>query len=134
MSDNQFNALLIVIGSGLSLIAAALRWSVGIITRSLERNTSAMIQNTSSNAVLSAKIDGVSAYVDRRSKLPSDATQLIKEQVEKEISGVHAVDPRIAEFPEPGPTRVETNPRGVPIGGIGGGYRPPGRPGTKGGG
>ena len=132
MSDNQFNALLIVIGSGLSLIAAALRWSVGVVTRSLERNTAAMIANTSSNAILSTKIDCVSSYVDRRSKLPSDAQALIREQVEKEISGVHAVDPRIADFPEPGPTRVTTNPRGVPVQQPG--YRPPNRPGTKGGG
>jgi hypothetical protein len=130
MSDNQFNALLIVIGSGLSLIAAALRWSVGIVTRSLERNTLAMMANTQSNAVLSTKIDGVASYVDRRSKLPSDAAQLIRDQVEKEISGVHAVDPRIVAIPEPEATRtnVRTNPQGVPIGG----YRPPNRPGTKG--
>lgn len=132
MSDNQFNALLTVIGVGLTAIAAALRWSVGVVTRSLERNTAAMIANTASNAVLSTKVDAVSVFVDRRSKLPSDAAAMIRDQVAQEISGIHPTDPRIAAMPDPEPRqRVETNPRGIPTGA---GYRPPNRPGTKGGG
>lgn len=119
MSDNQFYVLITVIGTGLAAIGAAIRFSVGIITKALNTNSEAMLRNTESNAVLATHIQIVTGYVTSRSKLPSDVKDFIRE----EISGVHD---SIPEDP-PSRPRVKTDPRGHKAGQYG-----IKRPGTKG--
>lgn len=101
MSDAQINILIAVLTAGLAGIAAAIRFSVGRVVKSLDVNSAAMLENTKSNAILSTKIDGISNYVQGRSKLSSEVKELIK----KEVSGVHdVVDPEGLISPEPPPT------------------------------
>lgn len=87
MSDAQVTILITVLGTGLGAIAAAIRWAVGRVTKSMDINSAAMLENTKSNTVLSTKIDIISNYVQGRSKLSSD----VKEFIRDEISGVHSV-------------------------------------------
>lgn len=97
MTDNQFYMLISVLGAGLAGIGAAIRFSVGRVVRALDVNSTAMLENTKSNAILSTKIDAIGSYVQRRSGVPSDVKEFlagaVAEAVEKEISGVHDVAP-----------------------------------------
>lgn len=70
MSDAQFTILIGVIGAGLSGIGAVIKWSVGRIVGSIDANSTAMIENTKSNAVLSTKIDGIAKFVQTREETP----------------------------------------------------------------
>lgn len=63
MDNTQFAALLGVIGTGLTLLGAALRWSAGRIVKALDDNTSASIQWATAAAVLAAKVEDVHAFV-----------------------------------------------------------------------
>ena len=89
MTDNQFYVLITVIGAGLAGIGAAIRFSVGRVVRALDASTTAMLDNTKSNAILSTKIDAVSLYVQGRSRVPSDVKEFVRTEIHEEISGVH---------------------------------------------
>ena len=66
MSDTQFYVLVSTILAGLG----AIRWSVGRIVKALDDNSTAMIANTKSNAVLTTKIDSIASYVKDRDTAP----------------------------------------------------------------
>lgn len=65
MTDAQFSILVTVIGAGLSGIGLAIRFSATRIIKALDDNSTAMLANTASNAVLSTKIDAIAQYVQR---------------------------------------------------------------------
>jgi hypothetical protein len=96
MTDTQFYVLITVLGTGLAGIGAAIRFSVSRVIKALDANSLAMLDNTKSNAVLSTKIDAIAGYVERRSHVPSNVKDFIRE----EISATHDVDPRIANMPD----------------------------------
>ena len=134
MSDAQINILIGVLTAGLAGIAAAIRFSVNRVVNSLDANSTAMLENTKSNAILSTKIDTIATYVQGRSKLSSEVKELIK----KEVSGVHDVvspeDLMMDQPTMPAPPKSSTA--------VGGGYskvkraktEPGGRSGGNGGG
>lgn len=70
MTDAQFATIIATLAAGLSLIAAAIRFSVGRVVTALDNNSAAMLENTKSNAVLSTKIDSVATFVRERSTPP----------------------------------------------------------------
>lgn len=63
MSDAQFGILVSVLGAGLSGLIGVIKWSVGRVMKTVDDNTSAMLENTKSNAILSTKIDSISTYI-----------------------------------------------------------------------
>lgn len=65
MTDAQFGILVAAITAGCGGIAAVIRWSVAVLTDTVKANTSAMIENSASNATLSTKIDSVATWVHR---------------------------------------------------------------------
>lgn len=75
MTDAQFGILVTVIGAGLSIIGAAIRFVGNRVIVALDNNSAAMIANTKSNAVLATKIDGVSDFVTRT---PAHGTPIIR--------------------------------------------------------
>jgi hypothetical protein len=81
MTDNQFYALITVLGAGLAGIGAAIRFSVGRVVSALDQNSAVMLKNTESNAILSTKIDAIAGYVQSRSRVPSAVKELIREEV-----------------------------------------------------
>lgn len=95
MTDAQFNALLVVLGGGLTAVAAAIRWSVTRGVKAMDRGADALVANTASSATLATKIDGMSAKLDnvdgfvRKAPSRSEVEALVSVTVEKEISGVH---------------------------------------------
>lgn len=64
MGDGQFSILIAAITGGLGGLAAVIKWSVGVLTDTLKANTSAMVENSASNARLSTKIEKVTAWVE----------------------------------------------------------------------
>jgi hypothetical protein len=76
VSDTQFYVLVTVLGGGLSLVGAAIRFSVGRVVAALDLNSKAMLENTASNATLSAKIDGVAAFVRERESTPIEGVPI----------------------------------------------------------
>ncbi len=70
MTDAQFTMLVSVIGAGLTLIGAAIRFSANRVVKALDSNSSAMLDNTKANAVLATKIDAIAAYVHRTGATP----------------------------------------------------------------
>lgn len=125
MTDNQFYALLTVLGTGLAGIGAAIRFSVGRVVKALDLNSTAMLDNTKSNAILSTKIDTITTYVQGRSRVSSD----VKEFIREEISGVHeAASVAAAQIGSEDPTPVDgagagkKQPRAPSV--VGGGYGP----------
>ena len=65
MSDTQFNLLLAAIGAGFAGLVTIIKWSVGRITKSMDGNSSVLIDNTKSNVVLSTKIDIIASFIHR---------------------------------------------------------------------
>lgn len=70
MTDNQFYVLITVVGTGLGLVGAAIRFSAGRIVAALDKNSDSMIKNTESNAILSTKIDSIANFVHGRHTPP----------------------------------------------------------------
>jgi hypothetical protein len=89
VTDNQFYILITVIGAGLAGIGAAIRFSVGRVVGALDLNSSTMLENTKSNAVLSTKIDAIGSYVQGRSRVSSEVKEFVAVAIRDEISGVH---------------------------------------------
>jgi hypothetical protein len=59
-------ALVAAIGGGFGLLAAAVRFAAGRITKAMDRTAEALQANTASNAVLSTKIDIIAGWVGER--------------------------------------------------------------------
>jgi hypothetical protein len=70
MTDTQFYILVSVLGVGLAGIGTAIRWSVNRVTKSLDKNSDAMLDNTKSNTKLSTKIDTIFEWMERRGTMP----------------------------------------------------------------
>lgn len=81
MEDWQFGLLLTAVTTGLGGIAAAVSWGAKRITKTIDRNTEAMVKNTESNAVLSTKIDSITDYIHReRDKTPVEGVPIRNER------------------------------------------------------
>lgn len=65
MTDAQFNILIAAIGAGFAGLVAILKWSVGRIVKSMDGNSSVLIDNTKSNVVLSTKIDIIASFIHK---------------------------------------------------------------------
>lgn len=63
MSDIQILASVLTAGFG--VVAAAIRFSVSRVVLALDKNSDAMLENTKSNAILSAKIDSIASFIQR---------------------------------------------------------------------
>lgn len=85
MTDTQFYVLITVLGTGLAGVGAAIRFSVNRVVKALDLNSTAMLDNTKSNAILTTKIETIAGYVQGRSRVSSE----VKEFIREEISGVH---------------------------------------------
>jgi hypothetical protein len=111
MSDAQFATLISVIGVGLSLIGAAIKWAVGRLVASLDKNTEAHLTNAKAMTEMSTKLDFV-----------YNATGKVDQFMREEVSAVHdAADetPRmkrertpVGRRNHPLYPRAKTNPEG----------------------
>jgi len=77
MSDGQFAALLTVLGAGVTVIAAAIKFTGTRIIKAMDDSTAAVRENTASNAVLSTKIDHVSMFVRDREPTPVQGVPIV---------------------------------------------------------
>lgn len=90
MSDAWLTALLAALTGVGGAIVAALRWAVNRVTKAMDDNTRAMLENTKASTRLEVKIDQVSDWVEEHTPVGR---------------------------PPPKKPRARTNPQGTPIGG-----------------
>lgn len=81
MTDAQFNVLIGVIAAGLGGLATVIKWSVSILTKSLDTNTQAHLESVKVMTAMSTKLDFV-----------YQATGKVDQFIKEEISGVHDTD------------------------------------------
>lgn len=96
MTDAQFNILIATIAAGLGGLATVIKWSVGVLAKSLDANTKAHLDSVKTMTEVSTKMDFV-----------YKATGRVDEFIREEASGVHDTNPR-----EPRELREATPNRG----------------------
>jgi len=95
MTDAQFNVLIAVIGAGLGGLATVIKWSVGVLTKSLDSNTQAHLKSVEEMTKMSTKLDFVYHGIGK-----------VDEFIKEEKSGVHDVEDVRRKI------RPKTNPGG----------------------
>lgn len=111
MTDEQLIASAITLAGG--GLVAAFKWAVGRITTSMDRNTTAMLANTASNAILSTKVDYVARFVEGHTPVFGVPEMPIAPEQAKPNPAPHVAAPA----PQAQPAVTRTPARGVRVDG-----------------
>jgi len=96
---SDIEIIVAAIGGAATVIAGAIRWSVGRLAKAQDRATEALVKNAESNGVLAAKFDGLAERVGDRIDQLADRLDRVVELLGAPIGPIR---------------RVYTAPRGLP--------------------
>lgn len=104
MNDTQFGILIATITAGLGGLVGVIKWSVGVLTTSLNLNTSAHLKSVEAMTVMSTKLDFV-----------YQASGKVDDFLRDELSAAHGVAEEKHEKAKkmrtgPWPIRPKTDP------------------------
>jgi len=96
---SDIEVIVTAIGGAATVIAAAIRWSVGRLAKAQDRATEALVKNAESNGALAAKFDALAERVGDRIDQLADRLDRVVELLGAPLGPIR---------------RVYTAPRGLP--------------------